>query len=881
LAKNIRVGALMSSRHRRYARVGFVVLALLTLTLWQVPAFLSAERYRRRLDAGLEHLLQRPVTFRSGSLRLLPRPGFSLEDVVVREHPAFGSEPFARIDRMECDLRWRSLWRSRLEFVRLRLERPSLNLVRNPQGEWNVENLLLKTGLVSAASSSRQGGVSTGTLDLDVDEGRLDFKVGADKKSLAIVDLRARVSFEPVRGLIRYRLSGNPVRTDLLLPPPGSLELAGEWRPTGDLGGVLNATLQTRGALLYNWIPLVAGRNPGVYGVFDTYIRLSGSLRVVKVEGQAQLTQLHRWELVPPSDPMPMVVHFRGEFDRPGRRALLESLDASFADSRIHLSGAVEGIPAAPELDLVVALERARVEDLVAVGRRLWGFRSGFGISGRVDGLISIQGPWAEQRYAGFVGVREAILQTPSGTFPLSEVAVRIDPKGARLAPVRLALAPRVELVAEGELQRRPPADAARRRNSLPHYELRLSAKSIPVRDLIRFTRAIGVLAIQGFDAQGVGSATFTLSGSAWPLARPTLAGRAELSAARLLIPGLTEPLNIPRARMQVKGDRITIDPIIAVIGTSVFTGRLEHQGARADPWRFEVKANALSIEQSALWFDVLGHRQPLPLLERIPGFSSASTRRAAAANLFSAVNAKGWFEAPVLTYRSLKLEDFRSAVEVSGRVVRVAGVSFRLAGGRGRGRAEVNLTGAPAHVTGEVTVSEARLQTLAPHLPAALHKVHGTASGTAQFETRGLTREEMSANLDARGTLQFKNLSFGDFDPLEALARQTSWGTLGPARGEVIIPSTSVFFAARDRHLWLSKQRVDVDGAHLTLTGAYAFEGALELEVRADFRHVARRRMITGAEGRSGSRVADLRLTGPLDKPTVTPAPQISQIGR
>lgn len=871
----------MGSRHRRYTRIGFVALALLTLTVWQVPAFLSAERYRRPLEAGLEHLLHRPVTFRSGSLRMLPRPGFSLENVVVREDPGFGSEPFARIDRMECDLRWRSLWRSRLEFVRLRLERPSLNLVRNPEGEWNVENLLLKTGIVSAGSPLPRGEESAGTFDLEADEGRLNFKVGADKKSFAVVDLRARVSFDPARGLIRYRLSGNPMRTDLLLPPPGALELAGQWKPTADLGGAINGTLQTRGALLYNWIPLVAGRNPGVYGVFDADVRLSGSLRVIKMEGQAQLTQLHRWELLPPSDPMPVVVHFRGEFNRPGRRAVLESVDASFADSRIHLTGAVGGIPAAPELDLVVALERARVEDLVAVGRRLWGYRSGFGISGRVDGLVSIQGSWTEQRYAGFVGAREVSLQTPSGTFPLSEVAVRIDREGARLAPVRLAVAPRVELVAEGELQRRSPGHAARRRNGLPRYELRLSAKSIPVRDLIRFSRAIGVLAVQGFDAQGVGSATFTLSGSAWPLARPTLAGRAELGAARLLIPGLTEPLNIPRARMQVKDDRITVDPVIAVIGTSVFTGRLEHQGPRADPWRFEVKANALSLEQGALWFDALGHRRPLSLLERIPGFSSSSARRAAAASLFSALNARGRFEAPVVTYRSLKLEDFRSAVEISGRVVRVAGVAFRLGGGRGRGRAEVNLTGAPAHVTGEVTLSGAKLQTLATRLPAALHKVHGVVSGTAHFETRGLTREEMSTNLDARGTVQFKNLSFGDFDPLEALARQTSWGTLGPARGEVIVPSTSVSFAVRGRCLSLSRLRLDVDGARLTLTGAYSFDGALELNVRADLRHVARRWMITGAESPSGSRVADLRLTGPLDKPTVTPEPQISQIGR
>ena len=872
----------MGSRPHRRARIAFAALVLLTIATWLVPTFLSANRFRRRLEAGLERALQRPVTFSSASFRLLPRPGFAVENAIVHEDPVFGPEPFARVDRIECDLRWRSLWHSRLDFFRLRLERPSLNIVRNAQGEWNVENLLLKSGVTSAGSPSTTSDSAMGNFDLEVEDARLNFKVGADKKPFAIVDLRARLSIEPARGLVRYRLSGNPIRTDSSLPPPGLLELTGEWRPGADLGGSLDATLQTRGALLYNWVPLVAGRNPEIYGVFDADVRLSGSLRVIKVEGQARLTQLHRWDLLPPSGPMPFTIHFRGEFDRPRRRALLESVDATFADSHIHLTGAVDNIPASPELDLVVALERARLEDLLAVTRRLWALTGTFGLSGRVDGLMSIQGPWRERRYGGFVGAREVTLSTPSMTFPVSEVALRIDNQGARLTPVRFALAPRVELVAEGSVERAVPNGARRRGAGLPTYELRLSAKSVPLGDLVRFGRAMGIRVAQGLDAQGAGTASFVLSGTAWPpFTRPVLAGRAELQAARLIVPGLTEPLNIPRARVQVNGDRIVVEPLVAVMGTSVFTGRLEHRGERSNPWWFQVKANALAVEQGALWFDVLGHRPPLALLDRIPGLSSFSARRVAARDLFGALNAKGQFEAPVVSYRSLNLEDFRASVEVSGRVIRVAGASFKVGRGSGRGSGEVDLTNAPARVAGEVTLAGTKLQTLAVRLPAVLQKARGTISGSVRFETRGLTREEMSANLGGRGTAHLRNITLGDFDPLQAVSRQANWGTLESARGDVTLPSASIPFEIRDRRVSLAKQPLELEGAKLTLSGSYAFDGALDLNVRADFRHLTRRWMGADPEGPARARVADVHLVGPLATPVVAPEVEVSQATR
>ncbi len=854
---------------RRIARRALLAFAALAFAAWLLPSYLGASRYRRRLEAGLEHILHRPATFGSASFRLLPRPGFSIDNAVIHEDPAFGSEPFARIDRIDCDLRWRSLWHGRVEFARLRLDRPTLNIVRNDQGEWNIENLLAQSGLAGRPPQRLSSSDGPPSFDIETEDARLNFKVGANKKPFTIVDLRARVNLDPVAGRIQFRFQGSPVRSDSPLPTPGALEFSGEWKPAADSGGALDANLRTREALLYNWVPLVTGYNPEIYGVLDADARLRGSFKVIRIEGEASVAQLHRWDLLPPSDSTPLNIRFRGEFDRGKRRALIESCEASFAGSHAHLTGAVEKIPESPELDLVVAIERTRVEDVQVLSRRFWRFSPDWGLLGRMDGLLSFQGYWHEPRVGGFITTRDVRVKTAAGTFPASDLAVRVDKDGARLAPITVSLVPRLDVVVEGAVY---PSRAKRRGSREvvpPRYEVKVGAKSAELRELVRLARGLGIAAASRLDAQGVSSGSVILSGVAWPPARPSLEGKAEIRAARLLVPGLTEPVNIPRARMQFRDDHVIIDAVTAVMGTSTFTGRLEHQGARQNPWWFDIRANGLIVEQGALWFDVFGLRPPRPLLDRIPGLSSLAAQRSVASGLFSVLNARGHFETPNLTYRSLSMQDFQTTVEVSGRIVRLTDASFRAGGGRVRGQAQLDLTQSPPRIAGEVAVAAVKVQSLSNRLPVAMRKAHGLISGTARFETRGLTRGEMSAGLQAEGKAHLEKLTLGEFDPLAALVRATGAGQLEPERGEATLRAGDFNFKIRDRKISALGQRVDLQGAKLNLTGTWTFGGMLDLDVTADLRHVVRRWAIVAPETSASSRIARVRIGGPIDQIT------------
>ena len=903
---------------RWLSRRAWLAASLLLLAAWLLPPVVSAERYRLRLESGLERALKRPATFGAISYRLLPSPGFEIENVVVREDPAFGLEPLAYVDRIDCDLRWRSLLGSRIELSRLYLESPTVNIVRNASGQWNVENLLL-TSRIASPSVPSAGSRPPARLDLEVEAARLNFKLGDSKKAFAITGLAGRLNFDPERGLLNFRLAGLPVRTDLMLPGPGEIELEGNWAPGGSLDGAIQATVRTHNSLLYDWVPLVTGRNPEIYGVIDLTAQLTGSVRRLGVEGQGELSDFHRWGQAPPSDSRRVRFEFRGGLDRTAGRMTLEGVDVAFGDSRLHVAGSIQGLATTRDIDAAVTISGGQAADLLAVGRRFWVIPDRVSASGRLDGVVAMQGPWADRRLGGLLTARQVRVSTPAGVASVSDATLRIDAGGVRLAPVRITLAPHLEVVAEGVAGDAASAENAggpqpargaggRRQARLQPgldtgargpwpYRVTLSARFLPLGDLLRFARAAGLRAMPGVEAKGgSASADFRLDGAVRTWRTPSIDGRVEVEAARFVLPGLSEPLAMPHALVRVTGDRVIATPLEISLGANTFSGRVEHEGDGRVPWRFDLATGELSLDEGALWFEALGHRTaPRSILDLLPGLSSYDRRRAAAATLFGALNAQGVLRASRVSSRSINLAGPVVPLQVSGRVVRITDATFRAAGGRGRASVAIDLAAQPARLSGELALEDAGLQPLEPWLPASLERLRGSVSGSGKFVTSGLTRQEMSAHLEGEAALRLKELSFGDFDPLAALAEQCHWGALDPARRRVTVRSAQATVRVHDRRALLKTGLIEMEGARLGVAGNYSFDGKLDVAIHADFTHLARRwqtpatyavasppsglaghAMATpaGAGGDAADLLGNVHLIGPLDRLEVAPAP-------
>lgn len=869
----------MSSRKRRYMKNAAIALLLLIVAAWAVPSFFNAGRYRPVLKAALERSLHRKVTFGHIALHFFPHLGFTVDNVVINEAPAFGLEPFVRVDRVDCDLRWRSLWHSHLNFGTLRLRHPSINIVRDSTGRWNVENLLLQSGISRKLPVRALSIRPPSNLTIDVEDARLNFKVDQNKKPFAIVGTNAHLHFDYGSDRVSFQLSGDPVRTDLEFPTPGLVELDGVWAPARAHGHTLRATLRTQGALLYDWVPLLTGQDPEVYGVMDATIHLNGSLRKIGFMGEARLSQLHRWEQLPSSNDIPCNLRFRGQFDRNDERLLVSGLDLGYANSQIHLEGAITRVTSKPDLDLVVAFERSHLQDLMKLGMRLVGKRVGWKVSGRLNGMVAIRGPWGSQRYGGFLNAHDVRLATASGKFPVSNVAIRITRYGVRLSPARVWLAPGVEATAEGMLRHISPGPGKRRLTSHPTYELTLDSRAVNLSKLLHFGRALGITGVKHLEAQGIGSFSLHLAGAAWPWTRPSVTAKASVRSAQLVISGLSEPLNIPRARIQVYGKQIIVNPLLAVMGTSVFSGWIMHQRGSREPWNFSLRADRLSLDQAGQWFQGIGGQTSTSFFGRLADLGALISGHPPSFRLPDRLNVRGRFTTPLVIYRALSLRDFQANVEIHHREIRLAKVKFDAGGGRGEGNAVVNLAEDPARISVQAGVDGADVQALDSYLPLALATTQGRYSAAGSFEARGLTHAEVVRTLQGKATLRFENVNLGDFNPIRILAQRSRVAFLEANVRPLSVHTATAHLRVRHQLVTLEDFPVEVSGARFELQGNYTFEGSANLRVRADLRGIPQPWVpVRSHTAGSVSRLAVLHFAGTLRNLEIVPSEQISE---
>ncbi len=293
------------------------------------------------------------------------------------------------------------------------------------------------------------------------------------------------------------------------------------------------------------------------------------------------------------------------------------------------------------------------------------------------------------------------------------------------------------------------------------------------------------------------------------------------------------------------------------------------------------MRANSLRLEQGALWFDALGLRRALPLLEHLPGLSSFTARREAATQIFDSLNAEGRFETAALTYRGMTLRDFQGSFGVADRTIRMTSARFRTDGGRGEGEGIADFTTSPPGLSAKASLVAISLQSWTARLPGPGRGLRGTVNVSGRLQTRGLAREELAENLVGQLVLRVKDVSFGEFDPLGRLVEQAHWGKLEPSRSPVTLSPATLNVEIRDRRFILKTTTLDLSGSRLQCKGTYAWTGAVDLNVVADPWRFRRRWLARDELFRPTGLPLEVRLGGPIEHLAVNPPQGLATVAR
>ena len=246
----------------------------------------------------MSNALGRPVTVDAIELRLLPQPGFYLENVAIGDDPAYSAEPILHAEEVTAYLSLSSLWRGRLEIARLNLNYPSLNLVEREDASWNLESLLWKASRTQAAPTSAPLSSSRPRFPyIEATNGRINFKYGLEKSVFSFTDADFTL-WSPAENQWRMRLEARPVRTDMPVTDTGTVKAEATIQRADLLRDApMKANVTWERVQLGNLTRLIYGEDRGWRGALEASAQFNGTPGALHFTTAAKLRDFRRFDI--------------------------------------------------------------------------------------------------------------------------------------------------------------------------------------------------------------------------------------------------------------------------------------------------------------------------------------------------------------------------------------------------------------------------------------------------------------------------------------------------------------------------------------------------------------------------------------------------------
>lgn len=784
----------MPIRPKRWVLLAVVVLAALGFFL---PPYLNLKRsFQARIVHSMEQAIGRKITVGDIRLRLLPQPGFDLYSLVIAEDPAYGAEPMLRADEVTATLRLSSLWSRRLELASLSLKSgadispPSLNLVRGPDGHWNIESLLLRASRTPSAPTALKKAEARPRFPyIEASGGRINFKVGQEKKVYVLSDSDFSLWLAS-EDEWRFRLAARPVRTDFNMNDTGMLKVDGRFRRAQALRDTpLDLSIVLQNTQLGAFTTLVYGRDRGWRGSLDGRVTLVGTPAALNISSRLTVGDFRRYD-INAIDPLLLQAQCTARYSSIGAQLSDIHCQMPLEHGLILAQGEVQGPFPAQSYNLSLTAQGVDTQTVVILARHVKkDLPDDLSARGRIDfdfkvnkTPASADETWSGSGHSSALVLSSSVLKPdlalPSLGFafdnssparhqtkPSKKSGHAGPPQNSENPALHLAVAP-FRLPAGAST----PATVSARFGQ-QDYQVRLQGDARAQR-LLQIGRALG-LPVSSSDADGPIRVDFQIAGNWTGFAPPVITGGAQLHEVSARVYGLNFPLQIAGAELQLDRDTATLRHVtVKFPGSSLQLAGLMH-----------LPRNCSSVERCPLAFDLQSDQLSLdalnellnPQLVKRPWYDVFSSRSPGAVPM--RVRANGHLRVNSLLIQPLVARKVAMEVNLDSGKLRLNEISANVLGGTHRGAWSADFTGKEPNYSGTGTFSGIDMLQLAGlmqdnwaagksrstyHLTlsgSSAGQLAASLTGTASFDwQRGVLRHLI---LDGRsGPLQFKDFS-------------------------------------------------------------------------------------------------------------------------
>jgi hypothetical protein len=545
-----------------------LLVAVIVVAAGVAAPFLDADILRGRIQNAVEQGLHRRVAIGKVRFNLFTGPGFTLKDVTIYDDPSVGIEPLAYVETVQARVRLLSLFSKRLAFSNLRLDEPSINLVKRNDGVWNFQLLLS-----GRARPPREPPVDDAP-SIAVRGGRLDFKTGDVKSKFYFSDTDVDVS--PGSDRLDFRFSGEPARSDRPAQMFGHLLFRGSWirKSSGEPELDLDAELDR--SAVDQAVKLIEGQGVGVHGIIASRAHISGPLSQLAITGQVQLSDLHRWDLMPA--PGSWNLKYRGTLDLWNQRLRLETLpDARLLPLVVKFDAS--GYLSDPRWAMTLDFREVPSTTLLELARHMGApFPDAITADGNVSGVVGYTNAAGLQGQLRFAHTSLKLPSADPIVFESAEVLVYPDHAAIGPASVQMPNGQTAQLQGSYVL-----ASGA--------IDLRLSTERMDLAQLRSGTAlalGAGFLPTLEYFNQGSwkGWIAFTRAGDAVGQWQAEL----EVQNTRLEMPGIA-PVGVSSASLSIAGENFALTRVRGRAGDMPFSAELH------SPGRLRIEIAAATLE--------------------------------------------------------------------------------------------------------------------------------------------------------------------------------------------------------------------------------------------------------------------------------------------
>jgi hypothetical protein len=823
----------------RWPRWIVLVLIFLWVADFGMSLLIRHTRLQRRLTGRLESVFGRSVEVGRYEFSLWGGPTLEAQSVTFGEDPRFGHEYFLRADSLTVRLRWQSFFRGHMELGAIALEHPSLNLVRNDEGDWNVAEWLPKSAAgVAPSSSSPAPAVRFGRID--VTAGRINFKRGDEKVPFALTDVNGYI--EPDRsGRWTLNLEAVPARAAVLLQQAGTIRVSGHVGGTSSRLRPAVLDLAWDDASLSDLLHLAHGYDFGVRGDLGLVVHAETEGDNWVLQSRAELRRLHRWDFAARLDNPAVNVNAKmilyplasglditeATIEAPHSWA---RADAHFAWPSVAETEVMPRNLVATPAQFEITQAQLDLSDVLAWIRA---FHSSVAAAVSLGGSASVRAgfsAWPLHLTSAAGAVANVNLSGNALRVPahLSQAQFRYEHEMLSLLPATVSYG-----AADGSVHVEAIASVGQR--EFPVY--RLSGNLAQVRDLVATAGALGWNISRGWDLAGPVRCELHWQGARFPWqTQPigTIEWGGEPGGGSLLTPFLNQPVKQIRARAELKPGVRHIALSSADAFGARWTGtfdryedrREDRQGGRqadagaAAEWEFALSTDALSLADLDRW---LNPRWRQSFLDRmLPFLNSSSPANAVPENL----RAEGRINIEDLALAPLALHHLESDVKIGGRHIEVPRATAQFFGGALTGSLDAQLAATPTYRL-NLDYSRVDLAALTFAFPTLADLFAGSASGEFAFDWSGATRADLISSLECRGTARVTDARLQNISLLESVREAER------RPGVSSFPAATAVFSCGDGKIVV--QRLHFTGAmqDVAASGSVDFSRNVNLQLR------------------------------------------------